>query len=357
MSASLAHHLFTTANEIQSDYVRELVEEGVKKADFITFVIEFVGKYSLTNNVWLLSQLKAYFTAIESTKQSDKPMLIKYYFEVLNLLVFVSKQRYVFCSETDKKTISNADINSVVLDVNYSVVEDELSSMNSIVKNDVYKLLIVLYSCITKSNNLPQEENIRKCFLILRYLLTLPPKSYLKTKENKIDVIDLIFIVLITFSHSTYCSRLVKEYIHLSKDIFYYRATKQRKMQRINFIFYTVYVIVFNDVVSTEFEKIMYIEDNSKATCSDDDQETNDNDEYEQDCDGKENNGIIQPYDKCKFLFFYSEYDEPLALQVKFEKERNKLKNTYRPSYKEIDVAWTINNEKDFIFVLKEGKC
>jgi hypothetical protein len=58
---------------------------------------------------------------------------------------------------------------------------------------------------------------------------------------------------------------------------------------------------------------------------------------------------------KCKFLYFYSEYDDHLGLQIRFEKERlqllDRIEQTSR--LRNIDVAWNIENEKNFICVSK----
>jgi hypothetical protein len=350
MSALLASRLYNNDYEITIDYVTELLDDGVKKGDLITFIIEFICKYSLTNNLWLLSQIKQYLSSIESTKQNDRKLLSQHYFELLNLLVNIPKQKYIFCDSNDKQKISKSDMNTVILDVNFSVVEDDLLSLSNVVTHDVYKLLVVLYSGITKSNNLPKEENIRKCFLIIRYLLTLQPKAYLQVKRNKIDIVDILFIVLILFSGSTYCSKILQQYINISKDIFYLRTTKQKKLERINIVFYIVYVIIFDDLINVECDIKKYIEDVSPLENI---ALPNTVDIDEASYHAGETSDVNE---KCKHLYFYSEYDEPLALQVKFEKERNKLKSTYKPSYKEIDVAWTIHNEKEFMCVHKQER-
>lgn len=347
MSALLASRLYNNDYEISIDYVRELLDEGIKKGEFITFIIEFISKYSLTNNIWLMSQIKQYLNSIESTKQNDTKSMSNHYFELLNLLANIPKHKYIFCDSNDKNTISKSDMNTVILDVNFSVVENDLLSLSHVVKNDIHKLLVVLYSGITKSNNLCKEENIRKCFLIIRYLLTLQPKAYLQVKGSKIDIIDILFIVLIMFSESIYCTKMLQQYITISKDIFYLRTTKQKKWARINILFYIFYVIIFDDLVNVEHDIKKYIElEHTASSYTVDENDVSSQHEHT-------TNDVIE---KCKHLYFYSQYDEPLVLQIKFEKERNKLKTTYKPSYKEIDVAWTVNNEKEFINVHKHGR-
>lgn len=342
MSALLASRLYKNDCDISQDYVREIVEEGIKKIDFITFIIEFVSKYALTNNVWLLSKIKSYFGAIEIIKQSDKRHITQQYYELLNLIKQIPKQKYVFCSETDKTTLSSADMNVVTYDVDYTVVENDLALLSGVVNADVYKLLLFMFSCITQTNNLSREENLRKCFSVIRYLLTLQPKSYLQMKGCKMDIVDILFVILILFSNSTYCTVLVRRYVNISKDIFYHRITKSKKLERINFIFYIVYVIIFGDIVDKEVYYNNYIDVDTVVS--------------DEECAIQDtvSNNVLDVNEKCKYLYFYSEYDESLALQVKFEKERNKLKTTYKPSFREIDVAWTINNEKDYICVLKQ---
>lgn len=349
----LAQMLYQSTTEIPIDYVKSLLEERVKRSDFIAFLIEFLSKFALTNNLWILRKIKQYCDDIENTKQNDTKQLLKYYYEVLNIVNVIPKQRYVFCDETDRKSISIADMNTVSFDVNYSVVEDELISMANLLKSDVYKLLIVFYSCLTNSNNLPREENVRKCFLILRYLLTLPTKSFLKAKGSKLDIIDIVCLVFMIFSGSSICSHTIRQYIHFAKDVVYYRATKQKKWCRKNILFYLVYCIIFDEVIDIAVDCKEYIEYNNITT----DKPQSGMDEHGVDESKNKNNDKNEGMDvneKCKYLFFYSEYDEPMVLQLKFEKERNTVQRTYRPSFKEIDVAWTLNHEKEFIVVSKQ---
>jgi hypothetical protein len=350
----LAQMLYQSTAEITIDYVKSLLEERVKRSDFIAFLIEFFSKFALTNNLWILRKIKHYCDDIESTKQNDTKQLLKYYYEVLNIINTIPKQRYVFCDETDRKSISIADMNTVSFDVNYSVVEDELNSMAKLLKSDVYKLLIVFYSCLTKSNNLPREENVRKCFLILRYLLTLPTKSFLKAQGSKLDIIDIVFLVFMIFSGSSICSHTIRQYIHFAKDVVYYRATKQKKWCRKNILFYLVYCIVFDEVIDIAVDCKEYTEyNNNEDTVTDKIQ--GGMEQHGVNESSNKNDGTMDVNEKCKYLFFYSEYDEPMVLQLKFEKERNTLQRTYRPSFKEIDVAWTLNHEKEFIVVSKQG--
>ncbi len=348
--STLAQVLYQSTTEITVDYVKSILEEKIKRTDFIAFLIEFLCKYALTNNLWILRKIKQYCDDIESTKANDTKQLLKCYYEVLNIFTAIPKQRYIFCAETDKKSISIADMNTISFDVNYSVVEDELASMANLLKADVYKLLIVFYSCLTKSNNLAREENVRKCFFILRYLLTLPTKSFSQAKNSKLDIIDVIFLVFMIFSGSSFCSHTIRQYIHFSKDVVYYRATKQKKWCRINILFYLVYCIVFDDVIDVVVDCKKYIEhDSVDASVTDETVEETDTSKCSKD------DGTMDVNEKCKYLFFYSEYDEPMVLQLKFEKERNSLQRTYRPAFKEINVAWSINNEKDYIVVSKQG--
>ena len=168
--------------------------------------------------------------------------------------------------------------------------------------------------------------------------MTLTPKNYLRCKGSKVDMVDIIFLVIIIFNGSVYCPTVLKEFINLSKDILYYKATKQRKSERVNILFYIVYVIIFNDINDFEIEYDRYVEEhneeiNEKASLS-----TDKTDKH---------------IDKCKYLYVYTEYDEGLMLQMKFEQERMKLQRTYRPLVKGIDIDWSVNNERDFVTVRK----
>jgi hypothetical protein len=350
MSDTLANHLFHNPTKITYDYVLQLVEEGTRKCDFIIFIIDFFSKFALTNNVWLLSKIKEYCNLIESTKRCEFNLLVTYCFEIICLFKHIPKKKYIFRCETDKKQITDAEIDYVTQNVNISTIEEELASLSSIVQKDIHGKLLILFSCITHTNNLSNEENVRICFLLVRYLLSLQPKSYLLTKESKLDIVDILFLVLVLFSKSSHCKDVLKRYIQIAKDIFYYKVNKQKKIERINIVFYVIYAIIFETITDV----VVDIDKCNIANEVDDNalQKKQKNDNTQQ----VGANAKLEPSEKCGYLFVYSEYDESLALQIKFERERNKLQRTYKPTLRSINVAWNINNEKDYITVLKQGK-
>jgi hypothetical protein len=347
MCDTLASHLYHNPNKITDEYILQLVDNGTKKCDLIVFIIDFISKFSLTNNLWLLSKIKEYCNLIENVKRNDVQLLSKYYFELLNLFKHIPKQKYIFRSEIDKKHITDADIEHVIHNINNTTTDEELASLSNVVHKDIYDKLSIFFSCITKTNSVSNQENVRICFMLVRYFLTLQPKQYLQAKHSKLDIIDIMFLVIVLFSESSHCSDSIKQYIQVSKDMFYYKVNKRKKIERINILFYIIYAVIFDDVINIAVEIEQYTIAYEVASNTSDDSQS-------------KQVKTVKPMDstveRCKYLFFHSDYDEPLALQIKFEKERNKLQRTYKPTLRSIDISWNINNEKDYITVLKQGK-
>ena len=357
MCDTLASHLFHNPAEITYDYVLHLVEEGTRKCDFIIFVIDFISKFALTNNVWLLSKIKEYCNLIENAKRSESKLLVAYYLEVLSLLKRIPKQKYAFRCETDKKQITDAEIDYATQNVNIVTIEEELAFLSNIVQDRIRSKLLILYSCITNTNNFPKEDNVRICFLLVRYLLTLQPKSYLLKKDSKLDIVDILFLIIVLFSDSSHCSHVLKQYIQLTKDIFYYKINRLKKIGRINILFYVIYAIIFNDVTNAAVDIEKYIiTDEAELNTSNHASPCKLKNQKNTSKQAVENQSTLETSEKCQYLFVYSEYDEALALQIKFEKERIKLQRTYKPTLRSIDVAWSVNNEKDYVTVMKQDR-
>ena len=80
-------------------------------------------------------------------------------------------------------------------------------------------------------------------------------KKILLISDRFTDMIDLLSIIIMKYLENNRIAEDVKEYISICKDLFYYRAKSKNKLERINLLFYSIYVLVKRQ---TRFQQIEY---------------------------------------------------------------------------------------------------
>lgn len=368
-SSLLARYLFYEPSQITYAFIEQTIDEGVKPIDIIVFVVKFMSKYALTSNVWVMMQCKEFLHALNEMKTSktrdkERGRFIRLCMGLFGVLMYCEKGQYKFVDENDTYKVFADDIHSILSHEQHTIWDDTLLDFRDILKEDVYNLLNTLKKFFQNMFGENEEVLLRKSFIILRYLLTLTPKHIFKNTKHgcKLDVIDMVFIVCMLYSQSTLCAVELASYISISKDIFYFKVCKKDKKERVNLLFYVVYTIITRKAFNTPFDGLG-IEQVEKAILEEqsmleeeklrvDDQVVKDKGSIEK---AKKNMETEDAINKCRFLYFYSDYDDHVGLQIRFEKERlqllDRIEQTSR--LRNVDVAWNIENEKNFICVSK----
>jgi hypothetical protein len=368
-SSSLARYLFYEPSKITDAFIEQTIDEGIKPNDIIVFVVKFMSKYALTGNVWVMMQCKEFLHALSEVKtgkirDKERGRFVRLCMGLFGVLMYCEKGQYKFVDDNDTCKVFADDIHSFLSHEQNTIWDDTLLNFKDILKDDVYNLLNILQRCFQNMFGENEEVLLRKSFVILRYLLTLTPKHLFKKNKHgcKLDVIDMVFIVCMLYSQYTFCTKELASYISISKDIFYLKVCKKDKKERVNLLFYVVYTIITRKAFNIPFDGLG-IEHVEKAILEEQSMQeeeksrVDDHDIKEKGASDKAKKSMEteDAANKCKFLYFYSEYDDHLGLQIRFEKERlqllDRIEQTSR--LRNIDVAWNIENEKNFICVSK----
>lgn len=366
-SSTLARYLFYEPSQVTDTFLEQLLEEGIKPNDIIVFTVKFISKYALTDNLWLLLQCKEFLQALSELKTSklrdkERVRYIKLCKGLFDLLLYYQKAQYKFYDEDDSYKMFENDIQSYLNVEQNTIWGDVLIDFKDILRDDVFSLLNILQKCLQNMFEQRHEIVLRKSFIIVRYLLTLTPKRLFKNTKHasKLDIIDIIFIVCMLFCQMNLYSNDIAVYVAVAKDIFYLRCPKKDKRERVNLLFYVIYTIITKKVTNIPYDGIglhsveqqileeELVEEKGQPLST---SQTETSPKQSKDVDARSDD-INR---KCKWLYFYSDYDEHVGLQIKFERERLRLIDRFENAsrLRNVDVAWNIENEKNFVCVSK----
>lgn len=350
--ALLNEYLLNEVSNVNHDFVRNLVHKG-KKQDICIYICHFVCDHVLSNNVWVYAKFKEYLQHIEICKPSERDRLVKLVYAMCHLVGNSDKGTFTFYYPNEKTALFTEDIKNIRYS-NGTKDFPDLVQLQPILTEEAYTLLSIMYEAFLYS--VESKANLQKCFVILRYFLTLSPRHYIQgtTRGVTMDIIDFVFLICVWYGNNPHCTQDLQQYISLVKDIFYYKLKKKDKILRINLLFYLIYVLIekrtrnqvidydgsswsFEVVVQTESEKP---EDNGKKNRSIKRDEGCQGDE-----EGSRRKVANQDRDtneideKCQYLFIYMEYDEQLRYELELERERNKMMSKLmRTSTKEVEI-------------------
>ncbi len=354
----LGQYILHEPSNITMTYIRGLLEtEGIKKNDIPIFIIHFLCSHSLTDNIWVIQQVKDYFTHIENCKPNvDKDKISKLFYGVCNLLATGDKHNFVFINEHERAEVFRNDVMTIMI---HSAVAtfDDLVQLENVVSEEVYKLLCILYDNMLYA--VETKDILQKTFIILRYLFALTPKHYLQHTSHKMDIIDIVFLICIIYSNDKLCQPALREYIVCMKDIFYFKLRKKDKRKRINILFYLFHVIINKQVNKQEidYDGYQYLETLrvsktiEKQSVTSEEVKTEDIEEptekeakvYKKDKQPASNEQVIR---KCRYLYLLTEKDEQLEIEMRYERERQRMMNQlYKVKTKEIDVDYLLTKD------------
>lgn len=364
----LARYLYYEPSQITNSFISELLEEGIKPNDIIIFAVKFMSKYALTSNLWILLQCKTFLqelSKIKLAKVKDKTCsktssrYAKLCMGLFDVLSCYDKAQYKFVDEGDSSRTFAHDINVYLTSDRNTIWDDVLVSFKDVLKEDIYDLLNIFQKCLQNVIGENPELLLRKSFIIVRYFLTLKPKSIFNRNSSgcKLDITDIVFLTCLLHTQCHFCSADLTTYVSIAKDIFYFKASKKDKNERVNILFYVIYTIITKSVSNIPFDSIGFevierqlLEDETSLedmASSASEKEIKAKTKYHTESDDIER--------KCKLLYFYSDYDEHVGLQIKFEKERLQLLDRIEQAarLRHVNVAWNIENEKSFVCVSK----
>jgi hypothetical protein len=340
MNTVLNDYMLNEVSNITYDFVKTLVQQ-VKRHDICTYVCHFVCDHVLTNNIWIIKKVKEYLEVIDTCKQTERDKQIRILYSLFHLLGNSDKGIYTFYYPHEKSNVFLEDIKNIRFTSGTHDIHD-LSQLQQVLTDEVYTLLNVMYECFLYS--VESTVSLQKCFVILRYLLTLSPRHYIQgtTKGVSMDIIDFVFLICVWYGDNVHCTQELKMYISDVKDIFYYKLKKKDKLIRINTLFYLIYVIINKRVRNQEIDYeganiiINEVIDKSKS-------ETDSVEEVDVKYKNKIKNEVHQKdeevINKCQYLYIYMDYDQQLMYEMERERDKNRMMSKLmRTATKEVEV-------------------
>jgi hypothetical protein len=359
----LGHYILYESSNITLSYIQKLFDnDGIKKADIPIFITQFVCSHNLTENIWMIDRVKRYFVEIDLCKPAvDKDKIVKLFYGLCHLLGVCDKQHFVFFNSDERPDIFRNDVMSIMVHSSVATF-DNITQLQDVVTEEVYKLFCILFDQLLYA--VETKEVLQQTFVILRYLFALPNKQSFKNLACKLDMIDLVFLICIIYSNHHLCSKDSANYIECMKDIFYYKLKKKDKKKRLNILFYLFHVLIKRHVYSQpiDYEGSIYFDEFSTTQQNEltheqgdntqlgienksvEDKSIDDNQQKEVSRSQRQSKQHVDTLNekvvkKCKYLYLYTVKNEELEMQMKYEREQQRmLSQIYRVRTKEIDV-------------------
>lgn len=343
MDTLLNEYLLNEVSNINHDFVKNLVSKG-KKQDICAYVCHFVCDHVLSNNLWVYTKLKEYFELIEGCKPSERNKLTKLVYAMCHLVGNADKGSYTFYYPYEKSVVFTEDIKNIRFSNGLKEFA-ELSQLQPILTEEAYVLLSVMFEAFMYS--VESKVNLQRCFVILRYFLTLSPRQYIQgtTRGITMDIIDFVFLICVWYGNNPHCTDDLRQYIALIKDIYYYKLKKKEKVVRINILFYLIYVIMekrtINQPIDYDGSSWMFEEGIRKTLVKEDsdDEASHRKSRKEKRHEGNKDDDNNDIQEKCSYLYILTEYDTQLKYEVDMERERTRMMaKLMRASTKEVDI-------------------
>lgn len=227
--------LFENIIEPDIDSVKKIVhyysKENEKIQDiFINYCIIFFCKHYLNKNIWFLQKFIEYV---------DTNIL-----DVCILLCYNEYKENIKFLDDDK---IDSDIIDDIISKNTNDY-DELYELQEVLKPKYYTLFSMLYYY------LDDYKNLHISFIIIQYLLESKSKDIF-CKKIKDTIVDILFKLIFKYiANNNIISKHVILYIQLCYKIFLLKCKKNDKMERINLLLYSFYVLIKKNIRYQEID-------------------------------------------------------------------------------------------------------
>lgn len=223
------------------ELLNHFIDTVKNKTIFNTFIIKFFSNHYIDKNLWFLKKIGEYLSIIESNKNNiigyQNICILLMHNKFKNMNLFTKGQVYNDNSQIDK-----------LLHGFHKEYEDMIE-FKDILTDECYSLLNIFY------RNIIHCCELSDCFTIIRYLLTRKKREIFKISEKNC-IIDILFTIIIKFLQANdRISDDIREYIILCKDIYYYNCKPKDKIERINILFYTIFIIIQRKI---KYQEIKY---------------------------------------------------------------------------------------------------
>ena len=207
------------------------------KVMFSSFLMRMFCQHYLNRNLWSLREFSRLIASVESAGK-DKGRCIVAMKSLCYLLSAMEHKDSKPLIDTRSKSTSVYE-KSVVERLLFTAHKEyaDLVDIKEYINGDCYALINVLY------HNIAYVRNVQECIHIMKHLIVGKKKEFLN-HDYFTDTIDLLFVVLMKYVENNRLPTDVSEFIHLCKDLFYYRLTLKEKPARINLLIYALYILL-----------------------------------------------------------------------------------------------------------------
>ena len=212
--------------------VQKLLKEH-KMLDVFNMCITIFCKHYLNKNVWLIKEFTNFIVDIDG-----KQHIVKNF---INIFLLLSKQEYKKIDVFEKQLCLDYKITSLLRA--YEKEYSELHKLKIFIHERPYALLNIIFK------NIQRTERTIDSIIILKYLLSMKKSEMFKSLPyNCKDVIDFMFLVFEIYNDTYELEKNISEYVKNCRNLFYCRLRQSDKKNRINLLFYTLYVLNENKV-------------------------------------------------------------------------------------------------------------
>lgn len=312
----LAEHIEAKDTTHMFKIINHYVNSGRSKVAFSSFIVNMFCSSYLSRNLWALKEFASLVAEVEKCTPKKDGCLAKNMQSLCLLLAASDIQECKFY----RKGKSYLEERSKVDQILYSSHREfqELVELKSGVQYETYSLLNTLYYNFAHCCDLPD------CFIILRHIITSSKKQVIQEKSYQ-DGIDVIFLVIMKYLEINRVPSDVREYITICKDLFFYRCKVKDRLDRVNVLFYAVYILMNR---SAKFQEIEYKEKEAQHDTSS--SKTNSDHRHE-------------------YLYVMTNLDTHLIRKVQEDRERPKSKQVKQVTVKGCD---KITRRQDLVSII-----
>lgn len=214
---------------------------GKNKNIFTSYLVDLFSQHYMTKNIWILQQFSQKITQIEHCKKNEYLQLIQDLCILFSVLDYKILNLFIkdHCSVLAIKQSANDKLQIETILFTFQKEFDDISNLKETLTPEFYALINILYK------NMLDGCDLYNCFIIIRFLIGKKNKELFISDRMGYNAIDIIFIIIIKFLQSTdIIPSDIQEYILLCKDLFYYRCKQKQKLERVNILFYILFVLI-----------------------------------------------------------------------------------------------------------------
>lgn len=211
-----------TEEEIEKTY------NSKTKISIITSIVNtYIYTTYLTRNVWMLTQISELLQEVESNAGKS----LKIVKSLCKLVSYIKMNKPLeFAIARDNQQNLEHLLYSLVS------VSPDIVFMRDYVDDTTYSYLGILYNNISSPTN--PHVNPHQSLAIVEKIISI-------NSTRELDGYDIMFLFLLKLPE---LNPEIKQYIELSKDIFYYRLRKKDRPIRVNIIYFSIYVLISKKV-------------------------------------------------------------------------------------------------------------